>query len=263
MEEKSWLDLREGEFKIPGFRFASGETLDDLTIRYMTLGARQRDPDGNITNAVLLIHNTIGSGRTWLQPSLAGELFGEGQALDLLENSIVIPDMVGFGGSSKPSDSMRARFPHYRYDDMVVSTHRLLTECLGIGRLKLLLGISMGGMLAWIYGAKYPGFVERLVPVASQPGPMSGRNRIQRRVSIEAIRIDPDRNNGDYETNPTRRHAAVPISAVLMYVNERNDTGTEADAVLAFQIRTGRVVVGRSGEKGRRTLGRRAQLPGQ
>ena len=178
-EDKTWQDMREGDFQIAGFQFASGETLEELTIRYITLGTPQHDPDGEISNAVLLIHNTTGSGRTWLQPSLADELFGDGQALDLQKYFVVIPDMVD-------------------------STHRLLTECLGIGRLKLLLGISMGGMLAWIYGAKYPDFVEMLVPVASQPGPMSGRNWIQRRVSIEAIRNDPDWNNGDYETNPTR-----------------------------------------------------------
>jgi homoserine O-acetyltransferase/O-succinyltransferase len=235
MEEKSWPDLRQGEFKIPGFQFASGETLDELTLRYMTLGRPQRDRHDNITNAVLLIHNTTGSGRTWLQPSLADELFGEGQALDLRENFIVIPDMIGFGGSSKPSDGMRARFPHYRYDDMVVSTHRLLTECLGIGRLKLLLGISMGGMLAWIYGAKYPDFVERLVPVASQPGPMSGRNWIQRRVSIEAIRNDPEWNNGDYETNPTRYVLTAPFSGLLIQsvvrLQEKAPTREAGDAL--------------------------------
>jgi homoserine O-acetyltransferase/O-succinyltransferase len=183
----------------------------------------------------LLIHNTTGSGRTWLQPSLADELFGDGQALDLQKYFVVIPDMVGFGGSSKPSDGMRARFPHYRYDDMVDSTHRLLTECLGIGRLKLLLGISMGGMLAWIYGAKYPDFVEMLVPVASQPGPMSGRNWIQRRVSIEAIRNDPDWNNGDYETNPTRYVLTAPFSGLLIQsvvrLQEKAPTREAGDAL--------------------------------
>ena len=234
-EDKTWQDMREGDFQIAGFQFASGETLEELTIRYITLGTPQRDPDGEISNAVLLIHNTTGSGRTWLQPSLADELFGDGQALDLQKYFVVIPDMVGFGGSSKPSDGMRARFPHYRYDDMVDSTHRLLTECLGIGRLKLLLGISMGGMLAWIYGAKYPDFVEMLVPVASQPGPMSGRNWIQRRVSIEAIRNDPDWNNGDYETNPTRYVLTAPFSGLLIQsvvrLQEKAPTREAGDAL--------------------------------
>jgi homoserine O-acetyltransferase/O-succinyltransferase len=235
IEEQSWLNLSEDDFKIAGFQFASGETLDELTIRYTTLGTPQRDPDGEISNAVLLIHNTTGSGRTWLQPSLADELFGDGQALDLQKYFVVVPDMVGFGGSSKPSDGMRARFPHYRYEDMVNSTHRLLTECLGIRRLKLLLGISMGGMLAWIYGAKYPDFVETLVPVASQPGPMSGRNWIQRRVSIEAIRNDPDWNNGDYETNPTRYVLTAPFSGLLIQsvvrLQEKAPTREAGDAL--------------------------------
>ena len=148
--------------------------------------------------------------------------------------------MVGFGGSSKPSDGLRARFPRYRYDDMVVSTHRLLTDGLGIRRLKLILGISMGGMLAWIYGEKYPDFMEALVPVASQPGPMSGRNWIQRRVSIEAIRNDPDWNNGDYETNPSRYVLTAPFSGLLtqsvVRLQEKAPTREAGDALYATLV---------------------------
>lgn len=214
--ETTWPGFQEGEFTIPDFAFASGETLDELRLHYVTLGTPQRGPDGGISNAVLLIHNTTGSGRTWLQPGLGDVLFGPGQPLDLAKYYVVVPDMVGFGGSSKPSDGLRARFPHYRYDDMVASAHRLLTEGLGIARLRLLLGVSMGGMLAWLFGGRYPGFMEALVPVASQPGPMSGRNWIQRRISIEAIRNDPDWNGGDYETNPTRYVLTAPYSALLI-----------------------------------------------
>tara|TARA_R110000868_G_scaffold7354_10_gene40045 strand:- start:8197 stop:9219 length:1023 start_codon:yes stop_codon:yes gene_type:complete len=239
-EEKTWPNRREDVFKIAGFKFASGEVLDELTLRYTTIGTPERDPDGNITNAVLLIHNTTGSGHTWLQPTLADALFADGQALDLGKYFIVIPDMVGFGGSSKPSDGLRARFPRYRYDDMVVSTHRLLTDGLGIRRLKLILGISMGGMLAWIYGEKYPDFMEALVPVASQPGPMSGRNWIQRRVSIEAIRNDPDWNNGDYETNPSRYVLTAPFSGLLtqsvVRLQEKAPTREAGDALYATLV---------------------------
>ena len=234
-EKNSWPNRQEDEYRISGFRFASGEVLDELTLRYMTLGTPQHGPEGGISNAVLLIHNTTGSGATWLQPGVGDALFGDGQALDLRKYFVIIPDMIGFGGSSKPSDGLRARFPHYRYDDLVESTHRLLTDGLGIRRLKLLLGISMGGMLAWLYGERYPDFMEALVPVASQPGPMSGRNWIQRRVSIEAIRNDPDWNNGDYETNPTRYVLTAPFSALLIQsvvrLQEKAPTREAGDAL--------------------------------
>ena len=234
-QEADWPNRQEDDYTIANFRFASGEVLDELRLHYMTLGTARRGAGGTIENAVLLIHNTTGSGQTWLQPGLADALFGAGQPLDLGKYFVVIPDMVGFGGSSKPSDGLRARFPHYRYDDMVVSAHRLLTEGLGIARLKLLLGISMGGMLAWLFGGRYPDFMEALVPVASQPGPMSGRNWIQRRVSIEAIRNDPDWNNGDYETNPTRYVVTAPYSGLLIQsvvrLQEKAPTREAGDAL--------------------------------
>lgn len=204
------------DFLVENFVFGSGETLDQLKLRYLTLGAPSHDADGNIDNAVLLLHNTTGSSQTWLQPALADHLFGHGQALDPERYFIVIPDMIGFGASSKPSDGLRARFPHYRYDDLIASTHRLLTEALGITRLRLLVGLSMGGMLAWMYGGRHPDFMDRLVAVASQPAPMSGRNWIQRRVSIEAIRNDPEWNNGEYETNPSRYVLTAPFSGLLI-----------------------------------------------
>ena len=234
-QRQNWPNLQEDDFILKDFRFGSGEVLDRLTLHYRTMGTALRDADGAITNAALLIHNTTGSGETWLSPSLADALFGKGQPLDLNETFVVIPDMVGFGGSSKPSDGLRAKFPQYRYDDMVESTHRLLTEGLGIRKLRLLLGISMGGMLTWLYGGKYPDFMEMLVPVASQPGPMSGRNWIQRRVSIEAIRNDPDWNNGDYETNPTHYVVTAPYSGLLIQsvvrLQEKAPTREAGDAL--------------------------------
>lgn len=215
-QANSWPNQQEHDFTIRDFRFESGEVLGELCLHYMTMGTAVRGDDGTISNAVLLLHNTTGSAATWLSPTLADELFGDGQALDLAKYFVVVPDLVGFGGSSKPSDGLRAGFPHYRYDDMVVSTYRLLTEGLGIDHLRLVLGISMGGMLAWIWGEKYPQFMDALVPVASQPGPMSGRNWIQRRVSIEAIRNDPEWNNGNYEANPTRYVVTAPFSGLLI-----------------------------------------------
>ncbi len=230
-----WTNRHDHDFLIPNFRFANGEFLDQLRLHYTTLGVAQRASDGTISNAVVLLHNTTGTSQTWLQPSLADHLFGPDQPLDLARWFVVLPDMIGFGQSSKPSDGLRAGFPHYRYDDMVASTHRLLTEGLGIRRLPLLLGISMGGMLTWLYGGYHPEFIERLVPIASQPGPMSGRNWIQRRISIEAIRNDPEWNEGNYVTNPSRYVLTAPYSALLIQsvvrLQEKAPTREAGDAL--------------------------------
>jgi homoserine O-acetyltransferase/O-succinyltransferase len=239
-KDKTWLNQQDHNFTIQDFEFGSGQVLEELQLHYMTLGTPQTGADGSICNAALLIHNTTGSGKTWLEPNLADELFGPGQALDLEKYFLIIPDLVGFGKSSKPSDGLRTNFPNYRYDDMVASTHQLVTEALGINRLKLLLGISMGGMLAWLFGERYPDFMEQLVPVASQPGPMSGRNWIQRRVSIEAIRNDPDWNDGNYETNPTRYVVTAPYSGLLIQsvvrLQEKAPTREAGDALYKTMV---------------------------
>jgi homoserine O-acetyltransferase/O-succinyltransferase len=143
---------QEADFIISNFAFASGETLPELRQHYLTLGTPRRDSAGRIVNAVLLLHNTTGSAKEWLAPGLGGELFGPGQPLDAAHWFLVMPDCIGFGGSSKPSNGLRARFPRYRYHDMVAAQHRLLTEGLGIERLRLVLGLSMGGMLTWLWG---------------------------------------------------------------------------------------------------------------
>jgi homoserine O-acetyltransferase len=202
-------DRQTDVFTCKDFCFASGQTLPELRLSCFTLGTRR----GN--NAALLLHNTTGTSETFLAPGIAGELFGPGQPLDLERWFVIVPDMVGFGASSKPSDGLRARFPNYRYDDMVVSTHLLLTEQLGIEHLKLILGISMGGMLAWMFGTRHPDFADALVPIASQPSAMSGRNWMQRRISIEAIRNDPEWNGGDYPKNPSRYVITAPFSALM------------------------------------------------
>ena len=155
---------------------------------------------------MLLIHNTTGTAKTWLTASPAS--CSAGQPLDAARHFLIIPDIIGFGRSSKPSDGLRARFPHYRLHDVAVAQHRLVTEGLNIPHLKLVMGLSLGGMLTWMFGGMFPDFMDALVPVASQPGPMSGRNWIQRRINVEAIRNDPEWNNGDYDKQPSTGSAS-------------------------------------------------------
>jgi homoserine O-acetyltransferase len=228
-------DLRENDFALKDFRFASGQTLPLLRQHYVTFGTPRKNAAGETGNAVLLIHNTTGTARTWLEPGLAGELFGEGQPLDAGKHFLIVPDCIGFGQSSKPSDGLRARFPNYRLHDTVVAQHRLVTEGLGVKRLELVMGLSLGGMLTWLFGGLYPGFMERLVPVASQPGPMSGRNWIQRRINVEAIRNDPEWKGGDYETQPTNWARVAPLSALMTQsaarIQEMAPTREQGDAL--------------------------------
>jgi homoserine O-acetyltransferase len=228
-------NLRESDFILRDFRFQSGQVLPELRQHYLILGTPRTNARGEIENAVLLIQNTTGTARTWLEPGLAGELFGPGQPLDAAAHSIVIPDIVGFGKSSKPSDGLRVRFPNFRLHDVAVAQHRLITEGLGIPRVKLVMGLSLGGMLTWLIGGLYPEFAERLVPVASQPGPMSGRNWIQRRINVEAIRHDPDWNGGDYDKQPTAWTRVAPLSALMtqsvVRIQELAPTREKGDAL--------------------------------
>jgi homoserine O-acetyltransferase len=239
----SAIEPQEGDFIIRNFQFQSGEVLPELRQHYLTLGEPRRNAQGQITNAVLLLHNTTGSGKGWLTADLAGELFGEGQPLDASQHFLILPDAIGFGSSSKPSDGLRARFPHYRYQDMVVAQHRLLTEGLGVSHLKLILGLSMGGMLTWLWGATYPDFMDLLVPLASQPSAMSGRNWIQRRIQIESIRNDPDWNGGDYDKQPWR-YTLAPTGALFIQsvvrIQETAPTREAADALYRQMVERGR-----------------------
>jgi homoserine O-acetyltransferase len=213
--QTGWPSQRESDFVLRNFRFASGETLPELRIHYLTLGTPKRNAAGEISNGVLLLHGTSGSSTSWLQPTLANELFAKGQPLDASAYFIIIPDGIGAGGSSKPSDGLRGKFPHYRYRDMVEAQSRVVTEALGIRHLRLVLGTSMGGMQTWMWGELYPGFMDALVPLASQPIAISGRNWITRRIRIEAIRNDPEWNGGNYETNPTRYVSTLPLSSLM------------------------------------------------
>jgi homoserine O-acetyltransferase len=231
----AWSNQREGDFVIEDYVFESGETLPELKLHYTTLGTPHRNGAGEIDNAVLLLHGTSGTGKNWLLPSLADELFGAGQPLDAARYFIVMPDGIGRGGSSKPSDGLRAKFPHYRYRDIIASQHRLLTEHLGIGHLRLVLGSSMGGMHCWMWGGMYPGFMDALVPIASQPVEISGRNWISRRIAIEAIRNDPGWNEGNYTTKPTHYIRTAPFASLMtenvVRLQEMGSTREAADAL--------------------------------
>jgi homoserine O-acetyltransferase/O-succinyltransferase len=212
--QSAWPNLREGDFIIKDFRFASGEVLAELKLHYRTLGTEKRNAAGEIVNGVVLLHGTSGTGADWLRPSLADELFKPGQPLDTSKYFIILPDAIGRGGSSKPSDGLRAKFPHYRYHDIVTSEHRLVTEHLGVRHLRLVLGSSMGGMHSWMWGYMFPDLMDAVVPIASQPIQVSGKNWYQRRVAIEAIRNDPDWNGGNYTKNPSHYIYTAPYSFV-------------------------------------------------
>lgn len=193
---------REGDWVVRDFRFQTGEVMPELKLHYRTIG----DPKNP---AVLMLHGTAGSGASLLTSSFAGELFGAGQPLDATRYFIVIPDGIGHGKSSKPSDGLRTRFPKYDYVDMVDAHYRLLTEGLGLRHVRLVMGNSMGGMHVWLWGGKYPDFMDALVPMASQPIPMSARNWMMRRLIIDTIKTDPDYNGGDYKTQPKSVKVAV------------------------------------------------------
>lgn len=210
----TWANQREDNFTIRDFHFASGETLPELRLHYVTLGTPRRNAEGAIINGVVLLHGTSGSGQNWLLPTLGGELFGIGQPLDATENFIIIPDSIGVGGSSKPSDGLKGKFPHYRYHDIVEAEHRLVTDGLGIHHLRMVMGSSMGGMQTWMWGEMYPDLMDGLVPIASMPIQISGRNWISRRIRIEAIKHDPDFRDGMYEKNPTHWIYTAPSGAM-------------------------------------------------
>jgi homoserine O-acetyltransferase len=194
--------VHEGDFVLNDFHFASGETLPELRLHYRTLGTLQRDARGVANNAVLIMHGTGGTGAQFLRPEFSGELFGPGGELDSTRFFIVLPDGIGHGQSSKPSDGLHARFPRYGYADMITAEYRLLTEALGVKHLRLVMGTSMGGMHTWLWGERYPEMMDALLPLASLPTQISGRNRAWRRIAIDAIRLDPQWQNGDYRAQP-------------------------------------------------------------
>jgi len=201
----------EADAMLGRFTFASGESLSQLRIHYRAFGRPERGSGGRVRNAVLILHGTTGSGAQFMQANFAGALFGPGQPLDTTRFYVVIPDGIGHGGSSKPSDGLHARFPSYRYADMVEAQDRLLTKALGVDHLRLILGTSMGGMHAWLWGERNPDFMDALLPLASLPGPIAGRNRVWRRTVIDAIRNDPAWQGGEYAKQPPSLRTAAQM----------------------------------------------------
>jgi homoserine O-acetyltransferase/O-succinyltransferase len=201
-QQNAQLEPAQGDFVAKDFKFHSGDSLPSLRLHYMTLGKPMRDAQGRVTNAVLILHGTGGTGQQFLQPIFADELFGPGQLLDATRYFIILPDGIGHGKSSKPSDGLHAHFPQYDYDDMVAGHYRLLTEGLGVNHLRLILGTSMGCMHSFVWGETYPNFMDALMPLACQPVQIAGRNRIFRKMIMDAIRNDPEWKGGDYTAEP-------------------------------------------------------------
>ncbi|MBC7771177.1 MAG: alpha/beta fold hydrolase [Pyrinomonadaceae bacterium] len=232
----------EGDYIIRDFAFRSGEVMSELRIHYRTLGTPQRDEKGVVNNAVLIMHGTTGSGAQFFRKEFEGELFGKDQLLDSSKYYLILPDDIGHGGSSKPSDGMHAKFPSYGYLDLVEAEYRLVTDGLKINHLRLVMGTSMGGMHAWLWGELHPEFMDALMPLASLPAQVSGRNRVWRSMIAEGIRTDPEWKGGEYTTQPRSLRLAVQMlyfmssSAKLRYADA--PTGAEADRLLAAYVDT-------------------------
>jgi homoserine O-acetyltransferase len=201
----------EGDFILRDFRFSNGETLPELRMHYRTLGTPRKDEKGIVRNAAWIGHGTGGSGAQFLRPEFAGELFGAGQPLDATKYFIVLPDGIGHGKSAKPSDGLKARFPQYGYTDMIEAQYRLLNEGLQVNHLRLVMGSSLGGMHTWVWGVRHPGFMDALMPLASLPTQISGRNRVWRKTMIDAIRNDPAWKGGNYTAQPPSLRTAASI----------------------------------------------------
>ncbi len=230
----SAVGLRAADYPAPtgrdvmlqNFKFTSGESLPMLTIHCRTLGEPQRDPQGVVRNAVLIMHGTTGSGAQFIRPEFAGELFGPGQPLDAAKYFIILPDDIGHGDSGKPSDGRHAKFPRYGYLDMVEAEYRLVTQGLHVNHLRLVMGTSMGGMHTWLWGELHPEFMDTLMPLASLPVQIAGRNRVWRRLVSDAIRGDPAWRDGDYQAQPP----ALRTAAEMLWLVGSNPLLRQAEA---------------------------------
>jgi homoserine O-acetyltransferase/O-succinyltransferase len=209
----------QGDVVLKEFRFESGESLRDLKLHYRTVGSPVRDSQGVVTNAVLVLHGTGGTGAQFIRPEFAGRLFAPGGVLDATKYYIVLPDGIGHGDSTKPSDGLHARFPKYGYRDMVEGQYRMLVEGLGVNHLRLVIGTSMGGMQTWLWGERHPDFMDALMPLASLPTQISGRNRVWRRMLIDAIHNDPDWQGGDYKVEPK---TSLALSEQMLFFMSSN-----------------------------------------
>jgi homoserine O-acetyltransferase len=229
-----------GDFVVKDFQFKSGEKLTEVKLHYYTLGTPQKDASGKVRNAVLILHGTGGSGRQFLTPTFAGVVFGPHQLLDATKYFIILPDNVGHGDSTKPSDGLRMRFPHYEYDDMIELQYRLLTQGLGVNHLRLVMGTSMGGMHTWLWAEQHPDFMDAAMPLASQPIEIAGRNRMMRRMIMDAIRTSPDWNNGEYTQPPHGLNDALGILLIMgsspLQMQKQQPTREKADGFLADYV---------------------------
>jgi homoserine O-acetyltransferase len=230
----------EADFVARDVKFESGEVAPEIRIHYRTVGTPRKDADGVVRNAVLILHGTGGSGRGFLSETYGGQLFGPGQLLDASRYYVILPDNIGHGQSSKPSDGLRMKFPQYRYTDMVRLQHRLVTEGLGLSHLHLIMGTSMGAMHSWMWGYMYPSFADGLVPLASNPVQIAGRNRIWRKLLVDAIVTDPTWKNGEYTEPPRGMASAIGFllmaTSVPLQWQKDMPTAEAADGWLSEQI---------------------------
>ncbi len=232
----------EGDYVVQNFKFKSGETLPELRLHYTTYGKPVTDASGRVTNAVIIMHGTTGSGRQFVGPQFAGVLFGPGQLLDASKYYIILPDAIGHGKSSKPSDGLHAHFPHYDYDDMVAAQHLLLTEGLKVNHLRLVMGTSMGCMHSWLWAETYPDFMDAVMPLACQPVEIAGRNRMMRKMIMDSIRTDPTYMGGEYKQPPPGMRTALYILLLMgsspLQMQKNFPTREQADAYLANYVST-------------------------
>jgi homoserine O-acetyltransferase len=233
--------LKEGDSALRGFKFRSGERLPELRMHYATLGTPRRDSKGQIDNAVMVLHGTGGSGRQFLAPQFADELFGPGQPLDIRRYYVILPDNIGHGKSSKPSDGMRMAFPKYDYDDMVEAQRRMLVEGLGVRRLRLMMGTSMGCMHGFVWAETHPDFTRAMMPMACLPTEIAGHNRMWRKAAVEGIRSDPAWAGGNYRTQPLQGlRTAVSLLQVVgmapLYLQKAYPNRDSADAYIVDRI---------------------------
>jgi homoserine O-acetyltransferase len=227
---------KPGDYVVRDFQFKSGERLPEVKLHYYTLGTPQKDASGKVRNAVLILHGTGGTGKQFQSANFAGVLFGPGQLLDITKYFVILPDNVGHGNSSKPSDGLHMRFPHYEYDDMIELQYRLLTQGLGVNHLRLVMGTSMGGMHSWLWAEQHPDFIDAAMPLASQPIEIAGRNRMLRRMILDAIRTSPDWNNGEYTQQPHGLAGALGVLMIMgsapLRMQKEEPTRDQADKYL-------------------------------
>jgi homoserine O-acetyltransferase len=235
--QESYPSPQEGDYTIKDFIFKDGGTIPALNLHYTTIGHPVQDKNGKTVNAVLIMHGTTGDGHQFISRQFAGGLFGVGQLLDANKYYIILTDAIGHGKSSKPSNGLHMRFPKYTYDDMVLAQYRLVTERLGVNHLRLVMGTSMGGMNTWIWGYTYPDFMDALMPLASLPVAIAGRNRMMRKMAIDQIEMDPEWKNGEYSSEPRLGLSGAISSLIFMtssplQYQKRWPTRIQADSML-------------------------------